>query len=362
MSAVFPLLMILLACIGIMYACNLFEQASDYLGRNMGPGVKGATINAIGSSLPELFTTFILLFFYRDVDGFTGGVATTAGSAVFNAVLIPAGAILAVTVWKMSTTSIELDKQVLRRDGFFVILAELALIFFLGSSTMYWWMGLALMSIYGTYFAYLMYQNSQHEPEEEEDDEYVAPGGFFTDLWNGIRGEDIGFVEGLYQNHGGYRHLTARAWTYLLISIMTVGAFCHLLAESTVQLAEIWNVPLFITTVVFAAAATSVPDTIISIKDALKGEYEDAVANAIGSNIFDVCFSLGFPLFIYGLVVGPVDLQGGHEVQVLRWVMLGFTMVVLAMFYRGKVGRGTGFTMVAMYGGWLGYIAYSVLA
>ena len=79
MSTILPLLLILLACIGIMFSCNLFEPASNYLGRNMPAGVKGATINAIGSSLPELFTTFILLFFYRDMDGFTGGIATTAG-------------------------------------------------------------------------------------------------------------------------------------------------------------------------------------------------------------------------------------------------------------------------------------------
>ena len=38
-----------------------FERASSYLGRNMAPGVQGATINAIGSSIPELLTA---IFFY----------------------------------------------------------------------------------------------------------------------------------------------------------------------------------------------------------------------------------------------------------------------------------------------------------
>ena len=32
----------------IKFACDQFEPAADYLGRNMPPGVKGATINAIG--------------------------------------------------------------------------------------------------------------------------------------------------------------------------------------------------------------------------------------------------------------------------------------------------------------------------
>lgn len=356
MEALYPLFMILIACVGIMYACNLFEQASDYLGRNMAPGVKGATINAIGSSLPELFTTLILLFFYKDMDGFTGGVATTAGSAVFNAVLIPASVILAVTVWKATTSDIKISRPVLLRDGFFVIVAELALIFFLGAAELTTWMGLVLMSIYGAYFTYLMIQNLHHEEENEKEDEHLVALGFWQDLWTGTTGkDDIGFDKG---PDSSALHGDLRAWIFLSLATSAVGAFCHLLAHATVSLATIWEVPLFITTVVFAAAATSVPDTIISIKDALKGEYEDAVANAIGSNIFDVCFSLGLPLALYTIVYGPVHLQGGAEIQVLRWVMLGFTLVVLAVFLKGKVGKKAGYTMLGMYFSWLSYIAY----
>ena len=55
-----------------------------------------------------------------------------------------------------------------------------------------------------------------------------------------------------------------------------------------------------------ASAASSFPDTIISIKDAKKGNYDDAISNALGSNIFDVCFALGFPLFIFTLINGPI--------------------------------------------------------
>ena len=90
------LLTVVLTSVLIMFACESFEQATDYLGRRMPPGIKGATLNAVASSLPELLTTFILLFFYRDVDGFSGGIATVAGSAVFNAVIIPCLCILVV--------------------------------------------------------------------------------------------------------------------------------------------------------------------------------------------------------------------------------------------------------------------------
>ena len=347
--------LILLACIGIMYSCNVFEPAADHLGRNMKEGVKGATINAIGSSLPELFTTLILLFLYKDMDGLSGGVATTAGSAVFNAVLIPGGAILAVTMVAKLTTSIEVSRKVLLRDGFFVLFAEIVLIYFLGFSELTWWMGATLMGIYAVYFAVLMKMGGGGNDEDDGDDEEIEDDlvsqGIVRDFLTAMKGDDIPLTDGV-------------AWLFLSVSVVMVGAFCLLLSEATVGLAQVWDVPLFVTTVVFAAAATSVPDTILSVKDALKGNYDDAIANAIGSNIFDVCMSLGLPLTLYCLVTGgPVALHlesSDSNVQILRVVMLGFTALVIGMFSVGAVGKKTGLTLIGLYVAWLCSIAYTL--
>ena len=51
--------MVLLSMYIIKYACDSFEDASDYLGTQvykMAPGIRGATIEAIASSLPVLHT------------------------------------------------------------------------------------------------------------------------------------------------------------------------------------------------------------------------------------------------------------------------------------------------------------------
>lgn len=72
---------VLIACamIIIMKACDVLEDSANYLGRNMSEGIKGATINAIASSAPELITTVIFLFVFKDKAGLESGVATTAG-------------------------------------------------------------------------------------------------------------------------------------------------------------------------------------------------------------------------------------------------------------------------------------------
>ena len=60
--------------------------------------------------------------------------------------------------------------------------------------------------------------------------------------------------------------------------------------------------------IVFAAIGSSFPDTIISYKDAQKGNYDDAISNAYGSNIFNLCVALGVPLFFFTFLYGPIEL------------------------------------------------------
>ena len=48
-----------------------FDLAANYLTRNLGDGIKGPTVNAVASSLPELLISTLFLFFYKDIEGFS---------------------------------------------------------------------------------------------------------------------------------------------------------------------------------------------------------------------------------------------------------------------------------------------------
>ena len=357
------------ASVVIMYACDPFEDASGYLGRNMPPGVQGATINAIASSLPELLTTSFLLFLYHDQDGFTGGVATCAGSAVFNAVIIPALCILAV-MYKgvkqkdgsfLKVPHITLDRFTVMRDGFFFILAEIALIYFLGDSVMKWWMGGALMAIYLVYFGVLMWQmrtqgtsdDEEEEEEEDEDDEDEEKSAIRALL-------TFDFNQLVF---GGKDFTTGSAWVVLGMAVAVISVACYGLSWAVVEVANQLDVPLFFTTVILAAAATSVPDTVISVRDAMDGDYDDAVANAVGSNIFDICVALGLPLLAYGLIYGDIDMSStmgdAADVQILRWGLLVTTAVVLTLFLVGKkIGKGKAIALFSLYAVWLAFVVW----
>ncbi|SFW25306.1 sodium:calcium antiporter [Cellulophaga fucicola] len=321
--------LILITCIIIWRACDGFEMASNYLGRNMKEGIKGATINAIGSSLPELFTTLFFLFVLKDKDGFSGGIGTTAGSAVFNAMIIPAVVIL-VVIGKKITSQIEISKKVIYRDGIALILAELALIFVISGTSLNWTHGLILMALYFIYVGYMLL--SQGPGEVENDYEEEADGGnraialFRGDLATVVLGDS--------------KINKVKAIGLLIVSVLFIGLACFWLVEACQEFGVATGMPIYFVSVVLASAATSVPDTIMSYKDAMKGNYDDAVANALGSNIFDVCFALGFPLFLFTLIYGPIEMSPEtiENIGQLRVLLLILTVIVFFIFILSKKG------------------------
>ena len=164
------ILLIIFCCIIIWRASDGFEAASEYLGRNLSEGVRGATINAIGSSMPELFTTLFFLFILKDSEGFAGGIGTTAGSAIFNGMIIPAVVILVVVI-KGVTSHVEVSRKVLLRDGISLLICELVLIFLLGDASLNWTHGLILMGLYAAYAIYMLSSMKRGGAEAEEDEE-----------------------------------------------------------------------------------------------------------------------------------------------------------------------------------------------
>jgi len=74
------------------------------------------------------------------------------------------------------------------------------------------------------------------------------------------------------------------------------------------------------------AAGTSVPDALSSILVAKNGQGDMAVANSIGSNVFDILIGLGFPWMLAGLIYDTPSIVGVEEL----WIGIGFLFGVLA--------------------------------
>ena len=396
MGILIPLILIFFTCLFIWRACDGFEVASEYIGRNLSEGVRGGTINAISSSIPELFTTLIALFILSDRDGFAIGIGTTAGSALFNGMIIPAVCILAVVgsvVIGKKVTSVNVAPKVILRDGLSLILAELLLITCLGGTSLGWWQGALLMGFYAAYLIYMISSMKRldaaedgDDDDEEEDSDDGERGPVATVFYWLSLGPLLN-LEGAFikdKHRQQMKDETWNGWPLLIAATAVIGGACWLLVEACIWLGtgpqnpyslmgmslHGFNMPPLFVAVIFASMATSVPDTIISVRDAKDGDYDDAVANALGSNIFDICFALGFPLFLYTLLNGPITMSPEIAAQSmeLRGALLILTVVGFLLYFVGKriknengetlipLAKWRAFALIGIYVAYVGYI------
>lgn len=361
MGILISLILVIICCVIIWRASDAFEESSELIGENLSDGVRGATINAIGSSIPELFTTIFFLLVVKNTESFSGGLGTTAGSAIFNGMIIPAVVILAV-LGAGVVRSIQVSKKVLVRDGISLLVAEAVLIFLIGGATLKWYHGLILMLMYVAYIVIMfstMSAPSEEKEEDSEDEENEDDEGGSSSRLLAFLTLDIQYA--LYKDE----ELTKRrAWVQLIVSMIVIGAACLLLVVAcqwmgadkfTVPfLGEFsgFDIPIIFVSVVIASAATSVPDTILSIRDAKAGNYDDAVSNAIGSNIFDVCFALGLPLFLYTLVYGDINMDADIVVysSELRILLFILTSIAVMIYLFGKsMGKIKAYLLLTVY-------------
>ena len=87
-----------------------------------------------------------------------------------------------------------------------------------------------------------------------------------------------------------------------IMSILVIGALCHVMVQFAGYVGCIFGIDAFIMGTMVLAVGTSVPDALGSMIVARAGEADMAIANAVGSNVFDILLGLGFPWFLYGVI------------------------------------------------------------
>ena len=352
---ILPLFLIVVCGYVIWRAGDTFFEGSNYIGRNLRDGVKGATINAVASSMPELFIALFFLFFLKDVVGFSGGLGTSFGSVLFNSLIIPSIAVLGV-LSKSKKQSVEVSRKIIIRDGLWLLLVEFVLIYFIQQGVISWVESLVLIVIYGLYVMYLFKtMKGGHKIDYEEP---------FSDK------EKISFLSAFIILDlkriiiGNQKLNTNKAWLVFVVSSLIIGFVCYFLVIACEWLGSetysvYWfgelqglGIPLLFVAIVFAAIGCSFPDTIISYKDAQKGNYDDAVSNAYGSNIFNLCVALGLPLFFFTFIYGPIELTPEivDLISSLSWWFFGLTLFSVFLYTRpGGVTRNQAFVLIFLY-------------
>ena len=318
-----PLVFGVLLCSWLIWlASEWIGRGAEIIGHGWNSGVRGATISAVSSSLPELFVALMFLNILGDESGFLGGLATMTGSAIFNILLIP-GAMGIVALLGKKAKKSEVSRRVVLRDGMWLLSIQILLLGIISLGSFGLKESLLLLAVYGCY-VYSLFRSNRKE---------VAP----------------------FQSHR--QSIGKQLWRLVAVGITLLGVSCYFLVEGCVRISELADWSLAATALIVAAAATSLPDTFISIRDAMGNAPVEGVSNAFGSNIFDLCVALGLPVMVYTLTHGEILLS--EELQ-SSLTQLWLCMMALTVFAVGTLAMGKRLTWAgsaALLTGYIGFVA-----
>lgn len=321
MSIVVWIIISIAASVVVWRGSDLLEGSAEQLSLFYGlpPVVHGAMVVAIGSSFPELSSTVLATLLHGE---FELGLSVVVGSAIFNILVIPGLAGV------MSPAGVLSDKELVYKDAqfylisvaVFVLTFSFALIYNPDTSangvetltgTMTRPMALIPIALYALYVFI--------QQQEVSDNDRMAPP------------EDIDAV---------------RQWGRLALSLVLVVAGVEALVRAALFFGDTTGIPPFVWGITVIAGVTSVPDALISIRLARRGEGIVSMSNVLGSNIFDLLIAV--PAGV--LIAGSVAFQFGVAVPLIGFLTLA-TIILFAQLRTGlELSKVESWLLLAAYG------------
>jgi len=262
------------------------------LALGLSPFVVGVLIVGIGTSFPELISSFAAV-----LSGVNEMVAANAvGSNVANIFLIVGSTAVIGTRLVVEKDLIDLDLP----------LIAISTVLFLGvvfDGMISFGEALMLLIAYGVYISYIMFN------QEEVSDMKRLPSRLTRRLLK------LGSVRNGKQG----RHkpkIGMRDAGVLLVGIVGLALGAKYMVDSVIALSAIWGIGAGAITIIAVAFGTSLPELLVSVKAALQRKSDIALGNVFGSNAFNILVVVGLPGIFSSLVVDEQTLYIGVPAMV----------------------------------------------
>jgi len=269
-------LVIVVATGFIWLGSGWLEESAEGLAAHYGlPAVvQGSVVVAVGSSFPE----FASVVFAALAGVFGMGVGAVVGSAIFNVLVIPALAGIA------SDGDLESSRTIVYKEAQFYMIAVSAIVVIFALAVIY----------------------------------VPVPGGpelvgritrplaaiplLLYGLYLFIQWQDVGDHEAGPAPDGV---AVRREWGRLAAGLLVILLAVEQLVGAVESLGHTFGVPEFLAGITVVAAATSLPDTLVSVRSARDDRGATSLGNVLGSNTFDLLVVIPVGVLLVGSV--PVD-------------------------------------------------------
>ena len=279
----------------------------------------GLTLVSIGTSMPELSAS-INSAIVNDSDMNFGNVV---GSNIFNLLVVIGCSSLFVPL--------VVSKQIIKYDlpillGIYGLLALFTMV--ITPNQLQLWESIIIFTLSIVYTLFLIFRNKK-EIKEEREKAALNP----ADETKKIK------------------------WFKSLIFV-AIGLACivfggRIVVDNAKQIAEYLQINSLIIGLTVVAVGTSLPELVTSIVAAKKGENDIAVANVVGSNIYNVLLILGL-----SSIIRPLNVASNPNFIDLAFMAFTTILFIFFIFKAKTVKKWQGIVMVLLY---IAYVVYIVL-
>jgi len=130
----------------------------------------------------------------------------------------------------------------------------------------------------------------------------------------------------------------------LAVGFVLLVQSANFFVDASVGIAKFLKIPTLIISLTIVAMGTSAPEVVISVSAALGGSSNLAIANAVGSNLFNLLFIVGFCVMLYPISVNMSSISRDYWVSFAATVML---LLFVVIFSGGAIPRLGGIMLIA---------------
>ena len=140
---------------------------------------------------------------------------------------------------------------------------------------------------------------------------------------------------------------------YIIIGLICVILGSNYVVDSATNIATQLGVSQRMIALTIVALGTSLPELVTSITATRKGEYDIAIGNVVGSNIFNIGLVLGIPVGLFGgiehIAINTID---------LLILFVAALILFLFAFKDRKLNRGEGIVMLILFIFYYSYVIF----
>ncbi len=275
----------------LIWGASLLIRASEKIALRFGISeyIIGATLIAIGTSLPEMATSILA----SGANKPQIALANVVGSNIFNITLI-LGFVFLIS------KRIEPDRDFFAKDSTWAILPIFLFILMIFDGQISRFEGMLLLFLMGAYILFLVNEAQ------------------------GIISAEIDEMHSQIEQEGSQNFSCLTTLLLAFMGLASVLGGAYFVIESATEIARGFGISEWIIGIAMLSLGTSLPELVVSIFAALEGKADMAIGNIIGSNMANTTLVLGGAALVHPLTLKPTDFLFDISLMVIASLILVF--------------------------------------